>query len=97
MRSANTIGRAAQLLARVMGEYARDGWINICSAVAAALRPRTFKRHWRSAVEGVKPRPIPNGSHNWPEFSGLEALTIRPESNFQMVGERTNVTGSPKF
>ena len=30
-------------------------------------------------------------------FSGLETLTIRPESNFQMIGERTNVTGSVKF
>ena len=30
-------------------------------------------------------------------FSGLETLTIRPESNFQMIGERTNVTGSAKF
>ena len=28
------------------------------------------------------------------QFSGLEALTIRPETNFQMIGERTNVTGS---
>ncbi len=31
------------------------------------------------------------------QFSGLEVLTIRPDSNFQMVGERTNVTGSAKF
>jgi 5-methyltetrahydrofolate--homocysteine methyltransferase len=30
-------------------------------------------------------------------FSGLEPLTIRPDSNFQMIGERTNVTGSAKF
>jgi 5-methyltetrahydrofolate--homocysteine methyltransferase len=30
-------------------------------------------------------------------FSGLETLTIRPDSNFQMIGERTNVTGSAKF
>jgi 5-methyltetrahydrofolate--homocysteine methyltransferase len=30
-------------------------------------------------------------------FSGLEMLTIRPDSNFQMIGERTNVTGSAKF
>ena len=29
--------------------------------------------------------------------SGLEALTIRPESNFVNVGERTNVMGSKKF
>ena len=31
------------------------------------------------------------------QFSGLETLTIRPDSNFQMVGERTNVTGSARF
>ena len=31
------------------------------------------------------------------QLSGLEALTIRPETNFVMIGERTNVTGSAKF
>ena len=30
-------------------------------------------------------------------LSGLEPLTLRPESNFMNVGERTNVTGSKKF
>src|SRR5262249_2663638 len=30
-------------------------------------------------------------------FSGLEPLTIRPDTNFMNIGERTNVTGSPKF
>lgn len=30
-------------------------------------------------------------------LSGLEAVTLRPESNFMNVGERTNVTGSRKF
>jgi 5-methyltetrahydrofolate--homocysteine methyltransferase len=30
-------------------------------------------------------------------FAGLEILTIRPDSNFQMIGERTNVTGSKRF
>jgi 5-methyltetrahydrofolate--homocysteine methyltransferase len=30
-------------------------------------------------------------------LSGLEPLTIRPESNFVNVGERCNVTGSKKF
>ncbi len=30
-------------------------------------------------------------------LAGLESLTIRPESNFINVGERTNVTGSKKF
>ena len=31
------------------------------------------------------------------QYSGLEVLTIRPDSNFQMIGERTNVTGSARF
>ena len=31
------------------------------------------------------------------ELSGLERLTLRPDSNFLMIGERTNVTGSRRF
>lgn len=31
------------------------------------------------------------------EFSGLEPLIVRPETNFVNIGERTNVTGSKKF
>ncbi|MCD8740654.1 methionine synthase [Mucilaginibacter roseus] len=30
-------------------------------------------------------------------LSGLEAVTLTPETNFVNVGERTNITGSPKF
>jgi 5-methyltetrahydrofolate--homocysteine methyltransferase len=48
------------------------------------------------AVEGLEPRPIPSPERHT-QFSGLEVLTIRPDSNFQMIGERTNVTGSAKF
>ncbi len=36
-------------------------------------------------------------SGRFSEFAGLEALTIRPETNFIMIGERTNVTGSKRF
>ena len=36
-------------------------------------------------------------SHEHTTFSGLEPYSIRPESNFTMIGERTNVTGSSKF
>jgi len=31
------------------------------------------------------------------QLSGLERLTIRPDTNFIMIGERTNVTGSKRF
>src|ERR1700751_5856121 len=30
-------------------------------------------------------------------LSGLEALKITPEFGFAVIGERTNITGSPKF
>ena len=38
--------------------------------------------------------PIPDG---FTQYAGLETLTIRPDSNFIMIGERTNVTGSRRF
>jgi 5-methyltetrahydrofolate--homocysteine methyltransferase len=38
-----------------------------------------------------------NGADHFSRFSGLETLVIRPDSNFQMIGERTNVTGSARF
>src|SRR4029079_13749492 len=50
------------------------------------------------AVEGAPPRALPEtGAVHLTELSGLEPFVIRPDSNFQMVGERTNVTGSAKF
>ena len=55
------------------------------------------------AVSGLAPRrpsrvePRPDSSEKHSRFSGLETLTIRPDSNFIMVGERTNVTGSARF
>jgi 5-methyltetrahydrofolate--homocysteine methyltransferase len=35
-------------------------------------------------------------SHN-ARYSGLEPLVLTKDSGFQMVGERTNITGSKKF
>jgi len=43
------------------------------------------------------PEPRAPSPEHYSQFSGLETLTIRPDSNFQMIGERTNVTGSAKF
>src|SRR5262249_22741699 len=48
------------------------------------------------AVEGVEPRRV-SDAPPWSYFSGTEVLTVRPETNFVMVGERTNITGSRKF
>src|SRR4029077_8235973 len=38
-----------------------------------------------------------SGAAEYTQFAGLEPLTIRTDANFQMIGERTNVTGSARF
>ena len=49
------------------------------------------------AVADVAPRPRSNDEDPYARFSGLEVLTIRPDTNFLMIGERTNITGSARF
>src|SRR5216684_1717526 len=49
-----------------------------------------------AAVEGVPPRTISERRHST-VFSGLEPFAITPDTNFVMIGERTNVTGSARF
>jgi 5-methyltetrahydrofolate--homocysteine methyltransferase len=60
-----------------------DSWLN----GRGALEPASLR-----AREPRAPSP-----DHYSAFSGLEPLVIRPESNFQMIGERTNVTGSARF
>ena len=75
-------------------EFAANGWINLvggcCGSTPAHIRAIA------DAVRGLPPR-VPPAIEPWLRLSGLEALTLRPDSNFLNVGERTNVTGSPKF
>ena len=81
-------------LAPQLREWAQNGWLNIVGGCCG-----TTPDHIRSiadAVRGVSPRR-PGRVEPYLRLSGLEALTVRPESNFVNVGERTNITGSPAF
>jgi len=81
-------------MAGILGEYARNGWLNLVGGCCG-----TTAEHIRAiaeAVEGVAPHVRSTPSPHT-RLSGLEALTIRPDSNFIMIGERTNVTGSRRF
>ena len=49
------------------------------------------------AVGEIAPRRGGAEAPPYTRLSGLEPLVIRPDSNFQMIGERTNVTGSKRF
>ncbi len=81
-------------MAKVVGEYAREGWLNVVGGCCGTTPDHISAL--AEAVQGVPPRirPEPNPL---PQFSGLEPLTLRPDSNFTLVGERTNITGSKKF
>ncbi len=80
--------------AAVLGEFARNGWLNIVGGCCGTT-PEWIAAIGR-AIEGVKPRAIPDLPH-WSAYSGMEPLLIRPETNFVMIGERTNITGSKRF
>ncbi|MCB9175528.1 MAG: methionine synthase [Caldilineae bacterium] len=81
-------------MAAVLGEFARAGWLNLVGSCCGSTPE--FTRAIAEAVAGLPPR-------SWarPEpalrVAGLEPYTVSRQSNFSMVGERTNVTGSPRF
>ena len=81
-------------MARILGEYAANGWLNIVGGCCG-----TTPEHIREIAQEVgrhKPR-IPQLPEPYTRLSGLDALTIRPDTNFVNIGERTNVAGSPRF
>ncbi len=80
--------------ARMLGEFARNGWVNIVGGCCGTT-PKWIHAIAK-AVEGIPPRRISNVPRR-ASYSGTEALVLRPETNFVMVGERTNITGSKKF
>jgi 5-methyltetrahydrofolate--homocysteine methyltransferase len=83
-----------EAMADTLGEFARAGWLNLVGGCCG-----TTPEHIRAiaeAVAGVAPHR-PSRVERYTRLSGLEPLTVRPESNFIMIGERTNVTGSRKF
>ncbi len=92
--------------AALLHDFAASGFVNILGGCCGTTPDHIAAV--AKAIEGVAPRPLPAGSwldavtsapapDHYSQFSGLEVLTIRPDSNFQMIGERTNVTGSAKF
>ncbi len=81
-------------LAPQLRDWAQSGWLNIVGGCCGTT-PAHIKLI-AEAVRGLKPRAIP-AVEPYTRLSGLEAVTIRPDSNFVNIGERTNVTGSPAF
>src|SRR4029450_10008846 len=87
--------------ADLIRDFAVSGFVNIVGGCCGTTPDHI--RAIAAAGSGGAPRTIPTSTGRpslkapRPHFAGLEVLTIRPDSNFQMIGERTNVTGSKKF
>jgi 5-methyltetrahydrofolate--homocysteine methyltransferase len=83
-----------ETLAPQIAPWAEAGWLNIVGGCCG-----TTPDHIRAIAEAVKhlaPRKRPALERTL-RLSGQEAFTARPEIPFINIGERTNITGSPKF
>ena len=81
-------------MAEIIKEFASSGLVNLVGGCCG-----TTPNHIRAiseSISGIKPRDLPK-IDPYTKLSGLEPITIRPDSNFINVGERTNVTGSSIF
>ncbi len=86
---------APETTGELIGEFATSGLVNMVGGCCG-----TTPDHIRAiaeAVAGVPPRIVPQPAERYAHWTGLETLTLRPDSNFMMIGERTNVTGSARF
>jgi 5-methyltetrahydrofolate--homocysteine methyltransferase len=78
----------------LMRDFAEQGWLNIAGGCCG-----NTPAHIKSIAESLRdvaPRKLPAPTLA-SQYAGLEPLTLRPEIPFTLIGERTNVTGSPKF
>ena len=77
-----------------LGDFLQSGFLNIVGGCCGTTPEHI--RHIVAIAKKTSPRKIPFIEPHL-RISGLEAVTLRPDSNFMNIGERTNVTGSKKF
>ncbi len=92
--SATGFPETPETLAPQIRPWAEAGWLNIVGGCCGTTPP-----HIKAIAEAVRdcaPRQVPK-VEPYLRLSGMEAFTLTPNINFVNIGERTNVTGSPKF
>ncbi len=85
-----------EVTSAVLSDFAKRGFLNIVGGCCGTT-PEHIKMVV-STLSSIAPREIPS-PQTATRLSGLEPLNITStdEGPFIMVGERTNITGSPKF
>src|SRR2546425_558112 len=83
-----------EIMSADLREFAERGWLNIVGGCCG-----TTPAHIKAVAEAVRnwPPHVPAAVELYTRLSGLEPMTIRPDTNFVNIGERTNITGSPQF
>ena len=81
-------------MAEVLGEFAQAGFLNMVGGCCGSTPEHIAAIG--EAVAKAKPRVVAPRSHDT-VLAGLEPYTIGTGGSFTAIGERTNVTGSPKF
>ena len=81
-------------MAADLRDFSGNGWLNIAGGCCGSTPAHVAAI--AEAVRNHKPHAVVP-MDRVTRLSGLEPLAIQPERNFINVGERTNVTGSPKF
>ncbi|MEA3211640.1 MAG: 5-methyltetrahydrofolate--homocysteine methyltransferase [Chthoniobacter sp.] len=81
-------------LAPQLAEWAGSGIFNVVGGCCGTTPPHIARI--AEAVRGMAPRVVPT-VEPYLRLSGNDALTLTAETNFVNIGERANVTGSPKF
>ncbi len=85
-----------EMMCEHIDEWCKSGLVNIVGGCCGTDTHHI--EHFVKAASKELPRNYREiKSNDLSTFSGLEDFTITPESNFTMIGERTNVTGSLKF
>ena len=82
------------MTSRLLKEFAESGFLNAAGGCCGTGPEHV--RQIRKAMESIPPRHVPKRPART-RFSGLEPFEIGPDTNFVLVGERTNVTGSARF
>ena len=83
-----------EAMAAQVRSFAEAGWLNIVGSCCGSTPAHTAAI--AKAMRGMLPH-VPGSPEPLSRYSGLEPLTVRPESNLIMIGERTNVSGSRRF
>ena len=83
-----------EFMAGLIREFAENGLLNIVGGCCGTTPDHISAI--AGAVGDLPPRKIPE-IPPFTRLSGLEPFTIRPDSNFVNIGERTNVSGSARF